>query len=221
MNHPEQYNRLVLVKVDPQVDFCPGGTLAVDRGDEVIPRLNEAARWTRLNNGLVVQTRDWHPAETAHFDVNGGPWPVHCVEGTPGAAFHPDLEIEPTDITLSKGTDLIDDGFSGFEGRGEDGVTLEALITPRTPTERVAVVAGGLATDYCVKATVIDGCKLADRLKLPDFQQRVGIFVLNDAIRAVNLNPGDGERAIGDMQVHGARFVNTQDLVNGNVITVG
>src|SRR5881296_2929314 len=151
-----------LIIVDVQNDFCPGGALAVSGGDEVVPVLNRAIeRFTKA--GLpIFATRDWHPEKTNHFKTYGGIWPVHCVQGTRGAEFH-----------------------AGFQARDPSGARLAELLQ-RKGVERIIV--GGLATDYCVKHTVLDGLK-----------EGFKVLLLADAIRAVNLKPHDGELAIAEM----------------------
>lgn len=217
----QPYDRVVAVNVDVQNDFCPGGALGVDEGATVIAPINQVSSWTRQNNGLVVYTRDWHLPQSKHFADFGGPWPVHCVQETEGAALRSDLDVYfPTDLLMSKGMDVEDDGYSGFEAKTEDGQTLEALITPEE-TERVAVLIGGLATDYCIKSTVLDGCKIAQEINNNHYPHPLDIYVIEDAIRAVNLNPDDGENAKADMKLAGARFVNSRDVIQGNAILLG
>lgn len=179
----EYTDRWVLVIVDPQNDFIDG-SLAVSEGGEIIQPLNEIIAAVRAAGGEVVFTRDWHPEDTPHFNT----WVVHCVAGTKGAAFHPDLDVREEDAIISKGTEQRD-GYSGWEGVGEDGATLETLLAPQSPNERVHVMIGGLATDYCVKATALD------ILRHFKDDERVAAYLLRDAIRAVNLQPGDGDEA--------------------------
>lgn len=207
-------DRIVTVAVDVQNDFCPGGSLAVTEGDQVVPPINNVIEFTRQQNGLVVATRDWHPRETAHFAEAGGPWPVHCVANTYGAAFKEGLAVDlNTDTIINKGTDPVDDGYSGFDGAAEGGLTLEALIRP-TRSERVGVIIGGLATDYCVKATVLDA--LALRNKLAGEQKgELTVIALTDAMRAVNVNPGDGDKALAEMEAAGAAMLTSDEVVNG------
>ena len=180
--------RNVLIAVDPQNDFITG-SLAVDGGEQVIAPLNEMTEIVRATGGDVAFTRDWHPAETPHFNT----WPVHCVQDTEGAAFASELTIKPTDIIISKGTGQTD-GYSGTEGVGPNGETLEALIEPRSKEERVRVFIGGLATDYCVLATAL---ALAEQFK---DNERVTFYLIRDAVRAVNLEPDAGEKAIRTME---------------------
>src|SRR5205823_2672554 len=110
-----------LLVVDVQNDFCPGGALAVAEGDKVVPPLNAVAARLAAAGRPVFASRDWHPRNTRHFKEQGGPWPAHCVQGTPGAAFHPDLRLPQDAVIISKGTDVADDGYSAFEGHDAQG----------------------------------------------------------------------------------------------------
>ena len=176
-----------LIVVDVQNDFCPGGSLAVERGDEVVEPLNRLIR-EFLEQGLpVYKSRDWHPPETKHFADYGGTWPVHCVRNTRGAEFHEDLLEDPRVQIVSKGTGD-EDSYSAF-----DGTTLAEDLRRRGVRE---VWVGGLATDYCVKNTVLDARRQGFRVR-----------ALTDAMRAVNLQPGDGERALAEMRAAGAEVV--------------
>ena len=179
-----------LIVVDVQNDFCPGGTLAVADGDQVVPVLNRYIDQF-IKAGLpIFATRDWHPEKTSHFTTGGGPWPPHCIQGSKGAEFHPDLKLPPGTVMVSAGTGADEDGYSGFVGRDESGVTLADLLRQRG-IERVFV--GGLATDYCVKHTVLDGLK-----------EGFKVVLLADSVRGVNLNPDDSARAIEEMVNAGA-----------------
>lgn len=182
----------VLVAVDVQNDFIDG-SLAVTEGEQVVQPINDVAAAVRDTGGTVAFTRDWHPAETPHFADYGGAWPVHCVAETEGAAFHPDLDVRDTDIVVNKGMEQTD-GYSGWEGVTDDGQTLEAIIAPLSREEKVRVFVGGLATDYCVKATALD---IAARFK---DDERVHLYLLRDAIRAVGLAPTDEEKALAAME---------------------
>jgi nicotinamidase/pyrazinamidase len=179
-----------LIIVDVQNDFCPGGALAVSGGDEVVPVLNRVIeRFTEA--GLpIFATRDWHPEKTNHFKIYGGIWPVHCVQGTRGAEFHAGLELGKDIVVVSAGMVPDEDGYSGFQARDPSGAGLAELLQ-RKGVERIVV--GGLATDYCVKHTVLDGLK-----------EGFKVLLLADAIRAVNLKPHDGELAIAEMVRAGA-----------------
>jgi len=210
MNHFEskewQTARIVHVSVDPQNDFCPGGNLGVKDGDKIMPKLNQLARLARRASGIVVVTRDWHPADTNHFEKDGGPWPVHCVADTFGAEFHEDLEVLEGDIIISKGTLVDEDAYSGFQGTDVTGRTLEQIITP-TRGERVIVTIGGLATDYCDKATVLDGLQVATK-----YVDLVKIIAVTDAMKGVNINPGDDKNAIREMEEAGAVLLTVNEV---------
>jgi nicotinamidase/pyrazinamidase len=180
-----------LIVVDVQNDFCPGGSLAVPLGNEVVPVLNEYIQRALATGMPIFASRDWHPAATKHFAAQGGPWPPHCVQGTWGAEFNPYLELPGAAQVVSKGASTEDDGYSAFEARlPDDGRTLREALRALGVT-RVHV--GGLATDYCVKATVLDA--LNDGLET---------HVLTDASRPVDVQPGDGERALRLMLDAGA-----------------
>jgi nicotinamidase/pyrazinamidase len=185
---PEPNSALLIV--DVQNDFCPGGSLAVAGGDEVVPVLNEYAETFAAAGCPVLSDRDWHPERTTHFVQFGGAWPPHCVQGTPGAEYHPDLRLPGGTIHLTKGTGDNEDAYSVFQGRDPSGQTLAAVLHERGIR---TLYVGGLATDYCVKATVLDGLK-----------EGLAVVVLQDAVRAVNVQSGDGERAIDEMQAAGA-----------------
>ena len=192
--------RDALIVVDVQNDFCPGGALAVENGDEVVPVLNRyIERFVALRLPIFA-TRDWHPIKTSHFKVYGGIWPVHCVQGTHGAEFHPDLKLTPEITIVSAGMAADEDGYSGFLGRDSSGRSLAALLRDRG-VERLLI--GGLATDYCVKHTVLDG-----------IQEGFQVVLIGDAVRGVNLNPGDSEQAIKEMSAAGAIVVRGNDALN-------
>jgi nicotinamidase/pyrazinamidase len=189
---PEYDGRTALVVVDLQNDFAsPAGSLYVGGGEHVVPFVNEEIRRARAAGALVAYTQDWHPPSTPHFQKDGGQWPVHCVRDTWGASFHPGLEV--VGPVVRKGTGG-EDGYSGFTvadpRTGEKAATgLEELLA-RHQVERVVVV--GLATDYCVRATALDAAASGRRT-----------IVLRDGVRAVNLRPDDGERALEEMRAAG------------------
>lgn len=187
-----------LLIVDVQNDFCPGGALAVPEGDAVIAPLNAVAAKVAQSGGLVIASRDWHPRTTRHFAEFGGRWPVHCVQNTPGAAFHPQLQLPEGAVIISKGTSEQDDGYSAFEGRTEDGKTLHEVLSERG-IRRLLV--GGLATDYCVRASVLDALK-----------HGYEVYLLTDAIRGVNLQPDDSAKAIAEMEAAGARLIDSTQV---------
>jgi len=185
---PEPDSALVIV--DVQNDFCPGGALAVAGGDEVVPILNGFARVFAEAGRPVVATRDWHPSRTTHFKEFGGVWPAHCIIGSDGAEFHPDLELPREAVVVSKGMGELEDSYSGFDAVHADGRSL-AQVLFEGGARRVYV--GGLATDYCVKQTVLDGRK-----------RGLEMIVLRDAVRGVDLQPGDADRALDEMAAAGA-----------------
>lgn len=182
-------NKRALIVVDVQNDFCPGGSLAVASGDQVIAPLNKMITEFLERGEPVFKSRDWHTPKTKHFAKYGGTWPVHCVQNTTGAEFHPDLIDDIHIRTISKGLGD-EDSYSAFDG------TDLALQLRRLGVDEVWV--GGLATDYCVKNTVLDALKEGFRVK-----------ALENAMRAVNLQPGDDERALEEMREAGADILNT------------
>lgn len=171
-----------LIIVDVQNDFCRGGALAVADGDAVIEPINRLARQAPL----VIATPDWHPPDHSSFAERGGPWPVHCVQDTPGAELHPGVDRALIDVVVDTGQTRDAQGYSGFEG-----TELERLLRDRGVT-RVDVA--GLALDYCVKATALDA-------------RRAGfdVVVHEEATRAVDASPGDGERAVQELRAAGIR----------------
>ncbi|MFQ5790081.1 MAG: nicotinamidase [Acidobacteriota bacterium] len=189
MRHREQEG-LALVIVDVQNDFCEGGTLAVPRGDEVVDVLNEYAKlFSRL--GLpIYASRDWHPERTTHFKPFGGVWPPHCVAGTRGAEFHPRLRLPEGTMVISKGASENEDAYSAFQASAQDGTLLEESLRRQGVCQ---LYVGGLATDYCVKSTVLDALGKG-------FQ----VTILSDAVRGVDLKPGDSRRAVEEMKQRGA-----------------
>ncbi len=189
----------IFVGVDPQNDFIDG-SLAIAEAEQIIEPINSIADEIRKHDGTVVFTRDWHPEKTPHFDK----WPVHCVTNTRGANFHKDLNIQPDDIIINKGTGQTD-GYSGWEGRSDKGETLESIITPKTPHEKVKVFLGGLATDFCVKSTTLD---IAKHFK---DDRRVTTYLLIDAIRAVGLTPTAEEEALSAMKEAGILAISTEE----------
>jgi nicotinamidase/pyrazinamidase len=182
-----------LLLVDLQPDFCPGGALAVPGGDEVLAVADRlGARFD-----LVVATQDHHPDGHSSFAEQGGPWPRHCVQGTPGAAIHPSLATRPHAV-FPKGTRLNADSYSGFQD--DDGVDtgLDAWLRDHRIK---ALTVLGLATDYCVKATVLHA-----------LARGYSVEVVVDGCRAVDLEPGDGARALADMKAAGARLVTEAEV---------
>jgi nicotinamidase/pyrazinamidase len=174
-----------LVIVDVQADFLSGGALAVRGGERVIAPLNHCIERFVARGLPVLATRDWHPADHCSFVAQGGPWPPHCVAGTPGAAFPAALRLPPAPLIVSKGTAADHEAYSGFAGTGLESQLRAAGV------RRLFV--GGLATDYCVLNTVLDARALG-----------FDVVVLDDAIAAVDAEPGDGERALERMRAAGA-----------------
>ena len=154
-----------LIIVDGQNDFMPHGALGVPHGDEIIAPTNHAIQIAKEKGMKIIKTRDWHPAITEHFKK----WPVHCVQNTDGAAFHPDIVSDEHDIVISKGMSTTDDGYSAFEGETANGETLDAIIKPGDK-----IFVAGLATDYCVLNTVVDATK-----------RSIKTYVLSDACRGI------------------------------------
>jgi nicotinamidase/pyrazinamidase len=181
-----------LLLVDPQNDFCPGGSLAVAEGDAVMPVLSAWAAAAAGAGVPVFVSRDWHPPKTTHFKQQGGVWPPHCVMGTSGAEFHPHLRLPPGAIVVSKGMGATEDAYSAFQARDEAGRPLGSLLDERGVHHLYVM---GLATDYCVKSSALDAVKLD-----------LGVTVIGAGIRAVNVQPGDGERALDEMRHAGAKL---------------
>ena len=185
-----------LVVVDVQNDFAdPTGSLFVQGGDAVVPRINEEIERAAAGAALLVYTQDWHPLSTPHFAKDGGIWPVHCVAGSWGARLHPSLVVAGP--LIRKGSNG-EDGYSGFTmrdpGTGEERPTeLEETLRERGVT-RLAIC--GLATDYCVRGTVLDACRLG-----------FDTMVLTDAVAAVELAPGDAASALAEMAAAGAQLI--------------
>lgn len=182
-----------LLIVDVQNDFAdPEGSLYVAGGEEVVPLLNDEIAAARAADAAVVYTQDWHPESTPHFAKDGGIWPVHCVGGTWGAELHPALDVVGPSVKKGTGGE---DGYSGFTVRdpvtGAESPTGLAAMLEDLGVTRLRV--GGIATDYCVKDTVLDACRAG-------FE----VTVIADAIRAVDLEPGDGDRALEVMRAEGA-----------------
>lgn len=200
-----------LILVDIQNDFMPFGSLPVADGDAVVPVAN--ALMPRFS--LVVATQDWHPPTHGSFASNHpgtSPgdvielgsveqvlWPDHCVQGTPGASFHSALEVARIDQVVRKGTDLSIDSYSGFFDNDERSATGLGDLLARQAVDEIVVL--GLATDYCVRATVTDAIGLG-----------FGVTVVADGCRAVDLSPGDGERALAAMRTEGARILTSREV---------
>lgn len=185
--------RKALLLVDVQKDFFPGGALAVPEGDRIIPPLNGLIRRCRKSNIPVMATRDWHPPGHCSFKESGGPWPAHCVRDTPGAEFHPLLDIDFShDIIISKAAQRERDAYSGFEDTDLREVLKENAIE--------ILFVGGLATDYCVQATALDARK-------EGFQ----VLVVTDGIQGVEIHPGDSQRALEAMRKAGVVLISSEE----------
>jgi nicotinamidase/pyrazinamidase len=187
-----------LLIIDLQNDFCPGGALAVPEGDAIVPVINRVISHFSARGLPIIASRDWHPTRTSHFKAFGGIWPPHCIQGTPGAGFHPDLRLPPETIIVSKGTDPHRDDYSALHARDGQDTPLPALLT-RLGVNHICVC--GLATDYCVKETVLEARRCG-----------MSVTVLTDAVRGVDLTPGDSERALAAMCAAGAITATTADL---------
>lgn len=192
------FEHTALLIVDVQNDFCAGGALAVPDGDAVVIPLNAIAAAAAERGVRTYASRDWHPPDTPHFKPRGGMWPVHCVAGSPGAGFHPRLDLPPSTIVIDKGDTSGADGYSAFEGHAANGRTFEEDLATHGITH---LVVGGLATDYCVKASVLDARRAGLRVTL-----------LEDAVRGVDVQPGDAARALDAMRAAGVTVAST-DLV--------
>ncbi len=173
-----------LIVVDVQNDFCPGGALAVPEGDEVVEPINRLAR----EAGFVVATRDWHPPDHGSFAAQGGPWPAHCVAGTAGAELRAGIDRGSIDAVVDKGQAVDREGYSGFEGTELLGLLREHDVD--------AVDVAGLALDYCVKATALDARRAG-----------LSVTVHRGATRAVEVAPGDGERAVEELRAAGVEVL--------------
>jgi len=191
-----------LIIVDVQNDFCPGGALAVSKGDRIIPVLNQYIKHFVIKRHPVIATRDWHPKETKHFQSFGGPWPEHCIQDSFGAMFHMDLELPKNTIIVSKGADFAGESYSAFLGSNNEGKDLLTILK-ELKTEDLFVA--GLATDYCVQATVLDGLK-----------HKYKVYVLTDAIRGVDRQLGDSKKAMEAMVTAGVVEI-TVDRINNRL----
>jgi len=189
----------VLLIVDVQNDFCPAGKLAVPQGDKIVPVLNKYIKIFSQKKLPMFFSRDWHPQKTSHFKKFGGIWPVHCVQNTKGAEFHPKLKIPKEAIIISKGMDPQKDSYSAFDGEDRYGQSLHNILMILGIKE---LYIGGLATDYCVKATVLEALKRGFKVKL-----------LLDAIKGVDIKPKDSLKAIEEMKQKGAVLVNFEMIL--------
>jgi nicotinamidase/pyrazinamidase len=185
-----------LLLVDIQNDFCPGGALAVRDGDHIIEPVNRLLPLFEM----VVDCRDWHPSDHCSFRSQGGPWPPHCIPGTHGAELYPALDQSSITHHLRKADTREGDSYSEFDGHDESGRGLGELLRDNH-IQKLYVV--GLATDYCVRATVIDG-----------LARGYEVCVVTDAVRAVDVKPGDGDRALAEMAQQGAHLVTSRHILD-------
>jgi len=183
-----------LLIIDMQNDFLPGGSLAVSGGEQVIPVINTAIQKFNSRGNPVFLTRDWHPADHCSFVDQGGPWPVHCVASSRGAEFSASLLLPDKFEVVATGYLRENAGYSGFEE-----TDLQAKLD-RVGIRRLFVC--GLATDYCVLNTVLDALKLG-----------YTVFLLQDAVRAVDVKPGDGDQALSSMRQNGANLINSDRIL--------
>ncbi len=176
-----------LIVVDVQNDFCPGGALPVPGGDHVVPVLNRWAEAAGRAGAAVFASRDWHPEEHCSFELQGGPWPPHCIQESEGARFHPQLKLPGGVVIVSKGSDPKREAYSVFEGTD--------LSTRLRAARRRRLWIGGLALDYCVRATALDARR-----------EGFEVHLIESATRAVNVEPGDAERALEQMRQAGVHM---------------
>jgi nicotinamidase/pyrazinamidase len=192
-DHARGTRRSALLVVDVQNDFCTGGALAVPGSDRVVDAVRRYVASAVEHGVPVYASRDWHPPVTSHFAAYGGTWPVHCVEHTHGADFHAALNLPATTIVVTKGTDASRPGYSAFEGQTRDGVALLDDLRRRGVTH---LYVGGLATDYCVRQSVVDALDAG-----------LDVTLLADAIAGVDVSAGDSARALAEMTSKGAAIV--------------
>jgi nicotinamidase/pyrazinamidase len=183
-----------LLVVDVQNDFLPGGALGIAGGDAIVEPLNRVLAAWRARGLPVYLSRDWHPPGHCSFAAQGGPWPEHCVAGTHGAAFAPQLAAAPGDVIISKATHRDKDAYSAL-----DATPLAASLRERGISR---LLIGGLATDYCVRATGLDARAAG-----------LGVVVLEDAVCAVNVHPGDSERALRELADAGCEAATTGEVL--------
>ncbi len=190
-------SKKALVIVDLQNDFCPGGSLAVTDGDQILPSVNRLIDDFSAAKLPLFATRDWHPENHCSFIEQGGPWPPHCIQGTRGAEFHPDLLL-PEDVTIiSKGDSMEKNAYSGFEDT--------SLLQQIHEADVNEIIVCGLATDYCVKATVLDGLDAG-----------LDVTVTEDGVRGVNVNAGDDQKALDEMISAGAH-IQTSAIISASL----
>lgn len=192
------HSKKALVVVDIQNDFCPGGALGVQEGDQIIPVLNQYVALFLKHQIPVFVSRDWHPKETKHFKQAGGPWPPHCIQGTDGAAFHPDFRIPAETTILSKGTDPDADGYSVFEAHDSKHKSFNELLQAKDIDE---LYIGGIATDYCVRTTSLDA-----------LENSYKVNILTDAIKGVAHE--DSKRAIEEIVARNGKLKTYAEVSN-------
>lgn len=186
--------KLALLVVDVQRDFCPGGSLAVKDGDKVVGCLNTIIRAFHSARLPIYYSRDWHPSDHCSFRSRGGKWPVHCVKGSNGARFHPDLLLVTEGTVISKATKPDEEAYSAFQGT--------RLASKMKVAKVEGLVVGGLATDYCVKNSVLDA-----------LGEGFATLVVTDCIRGVNLSEGDDEAALRIMAARGADLTSSRKVI--------
>ncbi|MCP4716361.1 MAG: isochorismatase family protein [Deltaproteobacteria bacterium] len=188
-----------LLIIDLQVDFCPGGSLAVTDGDLIVPVINNYIELFRHKALPVLVTRDWHPENSMHFQQHGGQWPRHCRQNTPGAEFHPALRLPEAAFVFSKGLKENEEGYSAFDAVDDRGNAFQSVLKS---SHIKTLFIGGLATDYCVKVSALDALKYGYH-----------VVLLADAVKGVNVRRGDAEKALSAIIAGGAETAGTEKLV--------
>ena len=191
-------SKKALLIVDVQNDFCPSGALGVPEADRIVPVINKYIKACLKKGFSIFATRDWHPVKTKHFKDFGGIWPAHCIQNSQGAAFHPKLHLPKETIFLHKGMDPERDSYSAFHAEDDRGVGFLKLLNILGVQE---IFIAGLATDYCVKFSTRDAVKHGFKVR-----------ILSDAIKGVDLKPGDSQKAIKDMLRHGATVLTFKNI---------
>ncbi len=183
-----------LIVVDVQNDFCPGGALPAPEGDKVVPSMNAYIQRFHEEGLPIAASRDWHPEDHMSFRKEGGPWPPHCIQGSQGAEYHPDLSLPEETHHVKKGTRADEEDYSAFLGHP----SLTAFLH-ENDVDRIFV--GGLTTEYCVKETVLDA-----------LEEGFDVLVLDDATQGVNVEHGDANKALEEMRSQGARVITSTDI---------
>ncbi len=187
-----------LLIVDVQNDFCPGGKLPVKKCQHVVGNFNKYIKEFKNKNLPIIATRDWHPKDSQHFEKFGGKWPPHCIQNTKGANFHPGLELPENVIIISEGIKPNEEGYSCFEGYDENQKKFNDVLKTIGIKE---LYIGGIATDYCVKIACLDSIKYGYK-----------VYLLTDAIEGIEVNPGDVDKAIKEMEKAGVKKINFHNL---------